>query len=838
MGFTFKYILSLLIILQFSNCKKDEDSTVLVNASVANSAEGSVSFNSGDYVAGTTVTFTATPRDGYVFTNWTNTSNNQTFTTNPLSITVNENTNLVAYFEKAAYNVMFTISGQGSVQKEVIGGGGFTHGSQVKLTATPSENYSFFYWNNDPGDTDNPKTVTLDSNLNIPARFDYQVARDLIGNWEFEISDPESKNSTIIKMSVDIFLNVLMTTIVNGEVISQIFTQMIAISTSAIVIGDFAVITDVVVESATSLNMNMVSIPEGMAPPTNESEIPETNSELNLSGNKSDENPQTDDDGIIIPPTDAISASSSQDIGDLFNEIFDTLAGLQNSNLSSDTLDTGTSTSTTEATPDTSCSLEATLRSESSDNQTVVIGSPIDEVIYDIETDCSRVIHLVSSIGLPSGVIASITGDELKISGTPTEATPGTFNYSIVIDNHLEQTSSAPFVSATVSKVISGSISLINTETTSSTDGGDDSAEQQTFLERYNGVGFAGDEEYFFFNDDNIFLKYVDVYEDGNECSEAKEGSNTIDEETVTIRIVTNTYNRLKIELIENGETSNIEFVSSADGNSLFIFDNDENVEDYYVLDKTTESFESLCANERQTFLERYNGVGFGDDEEYFFFNNYDIFLKYVDVYEDGNECSEIKEGNNTVDGETVTVRIVTNRYNGLKIELIEDGETSNIEFVPSADGNSLFIFDNDENVEDYYVLDKTTESFESLCVNNGTTSSTSSDTTSAETYEINVTANSATNYILNGTDRNGSVTGDDPSVTVNVGDTLNFVVNAPGHPFYLKTVQGSGTGNQIDGVTNSGTTNGTVSWTPTTTGTFYYQCAPHNSMSGIITVN
>ena len=851
MRFTFKYILSLLIILQFSNCKKDEDSTVLVNASVANSAEGSVSFNSGDYVAGTTVTFTATPRDGYVFTNWTNTSNNQTFTTNPLSITVNENTNLVANFEKAAYNVMFTISGQGSVQKEVVGGGGFTHGSQVKLTATPSENYSFFYWNNDPGDTDNPKTVTLDSNLNIPARFDYQVARDLIGNWEFEISDPESKNSTIIKMSVDIFLNVLMTTIVNGEVISQIFTQMIAISTSAIVIGDFAVITDVVVESATSLNMNMVSIPEGMAPPTNESEIPETNSELNLSGNKSDENPQTDDDGIIIPPTDAISASSSQDIGDLFNEIFDTLAGLQNSNLSSDTLDTGTSTSTTEATPDTSCSLEATLRSESSDNQTVVIGSPIDEVIYDIETDCSRVIHLVSSIGLPSGVIASITGDELKISGTPTEATPGTFNYSIVIDNHLEQTSSAPFVSATVSKVISGSISLINTETTSSTDGGDDSAEQQTFLERYNGVGFAGDEEYFFFNDDDIFLKYVDVYEDGNECSEAKEGSNTIDEETVTIRIVTNTYNRLKIELIEDGETSNIEFVSTADGNSLQVYD-DEDEEEDYVLDKTTESFESLCANngttsstdggedlpDQQTFLERYNGVGFGDDEEYFFFNNYDIFLKYVDVYEDGNECSEIKEGNNTVDGETVTVRIVTNRYNGLKIELIEDGETSNIEFVPSADGNSLFIFDNDENVEDYYVLDKTTESFESLCANNGTTSSTSSDTTSAETYEINVTANSATNYILNGTDRNGSVTGDDPSVTVNVGDTLNFVVNAPGHPFYLKTVQGSGTGNQIDGVTNSGTTNGTVSWTPTTTGTFYYQCAPHNSMSGIITVN
>ena len=691
MRFTFKYILSLLIILQFSNCKKDEESTVLVNASVANSAEGSVSFNSGDYVAGTTVTFTATPRDGYVFTNWTNTSTNQIFTTNPLSIKVNENTNLVANFEKAAYNVMFTISGEGNVEKEVIGGGGFTHGSEVQFTAIPSDNYSFFYWNNDPGDTDNPKTVTLDSNLNIPARFDYQVARDLVGNWEFEISDPASKNSTTIKMSVDIFLNVLMTTIVNGEVISQIFTQMIAISTSAIVIGDFAVITDVVVESATSLNMNMVSIPEGMAPPTNESEIPETNLELNLSGNKSNENPQTDDDGIIIPPTGAISASStSQDIGDLFNEIFSTLVVLQNSNLSSDTLDTGTSTSTTQTAVDTSCSLEATLKSESSDNQTVVIGSPIVEVIYDIETDCSRVIHLVSSIGLPSGVIASITGDELKISGTPTEETPGTFNYSIVIDNHLEQTSSAPFVSATVSKVISGSISIINTETTSPTDGGDDSAEQQTFLERYNGVGFGDDEEYFFFNDDDVLIKYVDVYEDGNECSELKEGTNTVDGETFTLRIVTNSYDRLKIEITEDGETYNMEFISSADGNSIQVNDDADGDNEGYLLNKTTESFESLCANERQTFLERYNGVGFGDDEEYFFFNDNDVLIKYVDVYEDGNECSEVKEGSNTIDEETVTIRIVTNTYNRLKIEITEDGETYNMEFISSADGNSI----------------------------------------------------------------------------------------------------------------------------------------------------
>ena len=83
-----KYLLSLLLILQFLNCKKDEDTTVLVSATVANSSEGTVDFKSGDYAVGSSVTFTATPKTGYVFSSWTNTSTNQTYTTNPLSLTI------------------------------------------------------------------------------------------------------------------------------------------------------------------------------------------------------------------------------------------------------------------------------------------------------------------------------------------------------------------------------------------------------------------------------------------------------------------------------------------------------------------------------------------------------------------------------------------------------------------------------------------------------------------------------------------------------------------------------------------------------------------------------
>ena len=229
------------------------------------------------------------------------------------------------------------------------------------------------------------------------------------------------------------------------------------------------------------------------------------------------------------------------------------------------------STSTGDTT-DSSCSLDVTLQSGSSDDQTVNEGDSLNEIVYDIVTDCSRVIHLVSSSGLPAGVSASIVGSELKISGTPTAGTSGTFNYSITLDNHLEETATTPYVSATVSKVVNGTI--------------------------------------------------------------------------------------------------------------------------------------------------------------------------------------------------TVVAAI------------------------------------------------------------------------SAETYSINVTASSSSNYTLSGNDRNGSVSGSDPSVTINVGDTIDFVVDASGHPFYLKTVQGTGTGDLISGVTNNGATNGTVSWTPTASGTYYYQCSLHNGMYGTITVN
>jgi plastocyanin len=103
--------------------------------------------------------------------------------------------------------------------------------------------------------------------------------------------------------------------------------------------------------------------------------------------------------------------------------------------------------------------------------------------------------------------------------------------------------------------------------------------------------------------------------------------------------------------------------------------------------------------------------------------------------------------------------------------------------------------------------------------------------------YGIAVTASSNADYTLSGEDRNGDVSGNDPNLTFKVGDEVTFSVNAASHPFYLKTAAGTGTGNQISGVTNNGTTSGNVVWTPSEAGTYYYQCSAHSGMVGTITI-
>ena len=113
-----------------------------------------------------------------------------------------------------------------------------------------------------------------------------------------------------------------------------------------------------------------------------------------------------------------------------------------------------------------------------------------------------------------------------------------------------------------------------------------------------------------------------------------------------------------------------------------------------------------------------------------------------------------------------------------------------------------------------------------------------------SKTYKINVSAEDYRNYILNGTDRNGSVIGNDPTITVNKGDTIVFNIDASRHPFYIKTEFSRGSGNQVISGKLSGTPgtqSGKLSWNTTgvSAGKYYYVCSPHATfgMGGSIIV-
>ena len=99
------------------------------------------------------------------------------------------------------------------------------------------------------------------------------------------------------------------------------------------------------------------------------------------------------------------------------------------------------------------------------------------------------------------------------------------------------------------------------------------------------------------------------------------------------------------------------------------------------------------------------------------------------------------------------------------------------------------------------------------------------------------VTNEGASAYQFNG---NGLTDASNPDITLKRGETYEFVINAPGHPFIIKSVQGTGTGNAFSsGVSNNGTANGTITFTVPNDApdTLFYNCEFHGSMTGTFTI-
>ena len=95
---------------------------------------------------------------------------------------------------------------------------------------------------------------------------------------------------------------------------------------------------------------------------------------------------------------------------------------------------------------------------------------------------------------------------------------------------------------------------------------------------------------------------------------------------------------------------------------------------------------------------------------------------------------------------------------------------------------------------------------------------------------QLQVVNSGATAYVIDGVNN--------PDLTFCRGSSYVFVISATGHPFYIKTVQGTGTGNAYsNGVTGNGTTNGNVTFSvpQAAPDTLFYDCSLHSAMTGTI---
>lgn len=179
----FRILLLLVIAFAWSSCEESPemyDVTVSVDPPEAGTATtGSVN----TYEEGKQVSVTATANEGYVFAGW---EGDIQGTSNPLSLTVDQNYSLVATYEKKSYELTVNVEGEGTVQETIIAADSYDHGTVIELDAIPADGYEFKNWSGDLNSTEEPKAIQMDGPKTVTATFGVeggQAAVKLSVDW-------------------------------------------------------------------------------------------------------------------------------------------------------------------------------------------------------------------------------------------------------------------------------------------------------------------------------------------------------------------------------------------------------------------------------------------------------------------------------------------------------------------------------------------------------------------------------------------------------------------------------------------------------------------------------
>ena len=124
---------------------------------------GTVS-GSGSFAYGSTDTLTATADEGYIFLGW-----NDLSIDNPRIITVDRDSNFIAFFIPEEIEIISNDTLMGHVNVQLPGGGHLSPNTPIVITAVPEPHYHFVSWSD--GNTDNPRTIFPAQALGLTAIF-------------------------------------------------------------------------------------------------------------------------------------------------------------------------------------------------------------------------------------------------------------------------------------------------------------------------------------------------------------------------------------------------------------------------------------------------------------------------------------------------------------------------------------------------------------------------------------------------------------------------------------------------------------------------------------------
>ena len=137
-----------------------------VNVASNDIIRGMVESNGTQFAYGTPCTVTATAYTGYTFYGWSN-----GVTANPYTFAVVGDVELTALFVAEGEDVYtVTVVSADPAMGSVSGGGQAVSGGTVTIRAIPNEGYRFLNWQD--GNTDNPRTITVTSDITYTAYFE------------------------------------------------------------------------------------------------------------------------------------------------------------------------------------------------------------------------------------------------------------------------------------------------------------------------------------------------------------------------------------------------------------------------------------------------------------------------------------------------------------------------------------------------------------------------------------------------------------------------------------------------------------------------------------------